>query len=128
MYKRQEYTLPRDWEISFQSLKIQLAWPFFKSNSQTHKEVWEEPSPVSYTHLDVYKRQGYTLHDHRRNTDIWQELKIMSILDRIAQFWLNWWEYLYRMDDCCIPKQLWNYNPRGQRGVGCLRKHWNDQL
>ena len=28
---------------------------------------------------------GYTLHDHRRNTDIRQELNIMSILDRIAQ-------------------------------------------
>ena len=44
-------------------------------------------SLVSYTHLDVYKRQ---LHDHRRNTDIRQELNIMSILDRIAQYRLNW--------------------------------------
>ena len=51
---------------------------------------------------DVYKRQGqasriqagemrfdrhvarYTFHDHRRDTDIRQELNIMSILDRIA--------------------------------------------
>ena len=23
---------------------------------------------------------------------IWHELNIMSILDRIAQYWLNWWE------------------------------------
>ena len=37
--------------------------------------------------LDVYKRQ---------------ELNIMSILDRIAQHRLNWWENLYRMDDCRI--------------------------
>ena len=28
----------------------------------------------------------YTLHDHRRNTDIRQDLNIMSILDRIAQY------------------------------------------
>ena len=33
---------------------------------------------------------GYTLHDQRRNTDIRQELNIMSILDRIAQYRLNW--------------------------------------
>ena len=33
---------------------------------------------------------GYTLRDHRRNTDIRQELSIVSILDRIAKYWLNW--------------------------------------
>ena len=49
---------------------------------------------------------GYTLHDHRRNTDIRQELNIMSILDRIAQYRLNCWEYLCQVDDCRIPKQL----------------------
>ena len=51
----------------------------------------------------------YTLHDHRRNTDIWQKLTIMSILDRIAQYRLNCWEHLCQMDDRRIPKQLWNY-------------------
>ena len=54
---------------------------------------------------------GYTLHDHRRNTDIRQDMNIISILDRIAQYRLNWWEHLCRMDDCRIPKQLWNYKP-----------------
>ena len=64
----------------------------------------------------------YTLRDHRRNTDIRQELNIMSILDRIAQYRLNWWEHLCRMDDYRIPKQLWNYKPRGRRGVGRPRR------
>ena len=61
---------------------------------------------------------GYTLHDHRRNTDIRPELNIMGILDMIAQYRLNWWEHLCRVDDCRIPKQIWNYKPRGRRGVG----------
>ena len=37
---------------------------------------------------------GYTLHDQTRNTDIQQELNIMSVLDRIAQYRLNWWKRL----------------------------------
>ena len=78
---------------------------------------------VSYTHLDVYKRQGYALHDHRRNTDMRQELNIMSILERIAQYRLNWWEHLCLKDDCRIPKQLWNYKPRGRAGVGLSLIH-----
>ena len=53
-----------------------------------------------------------------RNTDIRQKHNIMSILETIAKYWLNWWEHLCRMDDCRIPKQLWNYKPRGWRGVG----------
>ena len=71
---------------------------------------------------------GYTLHDHRRNTDIRQELNIISILDTIAQYRLNWWEHLCQMDDCRIPKQLWNYKPRGWKGVGRPRKRLSDQL
>ena len=66
---------------------------------------------------------GYIFHDYRRNTDIRQELNIMSILDRIAQYRLNCWEDLCRMDDCNIPKQLWNYKPRGRRGVGLSLIH-----
>ena len=50
---------------------------------------------------------GYALQDRRRNVDVRQELNIKSILDRIAQYRLNWWEHLCRMDDCRIPKQLW---------------------
>ena len=71
---------------------------------------------------------GYTLHDHTRNTDIRQELNIMSTLDRIAQYRLNWWEHLCRMDDYRIPKELWNYKPRGRRRVGRPRKRLSDQL
>ena len=54
---------------------------------------------------------GYrpTLHDHRKNTDIRQELSIMSIFDRIGQFRLNRWEHLCQMDDCRIPKQPVSY-------------------
>ena len=64
----------------------------------------------------------------RRNTDVRQELNIMSILDKIAQYRLNWWEHLCQIDDWHIPKQLWNYKLKGARGVGCPRKHWSDQL
>ena len=32
------------------------------------------------------------------------------------------------MDDCCTSKQLLNYKPKGWRGVGHTKKHWNDQL
>ena len=69
--------------------------------------------------------ERYILHDHRRNTDIRQELNIMSIglLDRIAQYRLNWWEHLCRMTDSRIPKQLWNYKPRARRGVGLSLIH-----
>ena len=36
-------------------------------------------------------------------TYIRQELNIMSILVSIAQYRLNWWEHLSRIDDCRIP-------------------------
>ena len=71
---------------------------------------------------------GYTLHDHKRNMDIRQELNIISTINRIPQYRLNWWEHLCRMDDCRVYKQLWSYKPRGRRGVGRPRKRWSDQL
>ena len=46
---------------------------------------------------------GYTLHDHRGNADIWQELNIMSILYWIVQYRLNWWEQLCRKMTAASP-------------------------
>lgn len=41
----------------------------------------------------------------------------MNILDRIAQYQQKWLERLNQMDDHHILKQVWNYNPKGWRGV-----------
>ena len=55
-----------------------------------------------------------------------RDRNIMSILDRIAHYWLKWLEHLKQMDFCHIPKQLLNYKPKGWRGVGYLKKRWSD--
>ena len=31
---------------------------YIKGKSEKNAKVWRELTPVSYTHLDVYKRQG----------------------------------------------------------------------
>ena len=71
-----------------------------------------------------------TLRDHKRNTDIRQELNIMSILDRIAQYRLNWWQLLCRMDGCRTLKQLqYETISRGDGEVCEIRESaWSDQL
>ena len=56
--------------------------------------------------------------NRRRNPDVSQELNIMRLLVRIAQYRLKQLEYLNRMDDCRSSKQLLNYNPKERRDVG----------
>ena len=55
----------------------------------------------------------YTLQDRTRYVDLRQELNVMSMLDRVAQYRLKRLENLNRMDDWRISKQLLNYKPRG---------------
>ena len=49
-------------------------------SKEDYCKLLRSTNTVSYTHLDVYKRQVYTLQDSRRNTDIRQKLYAISIL------------------------------------------------
>ena len=60
---------------------------------------------------------GYIFQICRENIDARQELNVMSILNRTAQYEIKWLEHFNQMDDCRIHKQLLHYKLRGQRGV-----------
>ena len=52
MYKRQQFGEVFTYDVSI-SLKSETAL-----NEDEMQEILNDPEPVSYTHLDVYKRQG----------------------------------------------------------------------
>lgn len=67
---------------------------------------------------------AYILQDHRRNTNIWHKLHIMSIQDRITQcnhLSKHQLEHLNWMDDFYIPKYLWIISWRDREVWGIWR-------
>lgn len=71
---------------------------------------------------------GYTLYDHKRNSDIRTELNITAITDTIESYRNNWYEHVLRMPNNSLPKRLLDYIPHGKRDIGRPRKRWKDQL
>ena len=60
--------------------------------------------------------------------EMWQELNIKSVLNRITQYQLKWLECLTWLGDCHIPKQLVNYKTKVHRSVWHPKKHWSVRI
>ena len=73
---------------------------------------------VSYTHLDVYKRQRCNRRDHIINEEIRSDLDIFAVNEKIKEYTSKWIQHINRMDESRIPKIAKDYNPRGRRKVG----------
>ena len=87
--------LPQDWSderlgLYFTCIKIVftvMALPTLLYGSENWTLTKSPASHIQAAEMRFLRHvAGYTLHDHRRNTDIRQELNIMCILDRIAQY------------------------------------------
>jgi hypothetical protein len=61
---------------------------------------------------------GYTLTDHKTNTEITKELNINPVLDKIQDYRINWIQYVNRLPCNRLPILIKNYNPKGRRNQG----------
>ena len=100
-------------------------------------------TPVSYTHLDVYKRQASKLsklwrrdtsgrlkerRDQVRNTTIRGSLKTVPLRDDIKKAQLCWFGHVQRMEVDRLPKQLCKARIGERRLRGCRRVTWEDNV
>ena len=61
---------------------------------------------------------GYTWTDHKTNTQIAKELKIIPILDKLQAYKRNWIHHVNRMPRKRLPKVMKQYSPTGRRNHG----------
>jgi hypothetical protein len=71
---------------------------------------------------------GYTLLDHKRNEEILEELHVTPLEEKLCTYTHNWFQYVHRMEDNRLPKQLLNYHPKGRRRPGRPRKRLLDDM
>jgi hypothetical protein len=70
------------------------------------------------------KTAGPTLWDHKRNEEIFKNVKVEPISKFIQNYRANWKEHIGRMDSSRITNNLSNYRPRGKRSLGRPLKRW----
>jgi len=49
-------------------------------------------------------------------------------VNEIKQYQEKWLQHVQRMDTNGMPKQALQYQPKGRRKIGRLRKRWRDEL
>jgi len=54
---------------------------------------------------------GYTLCDHKRNEEIWEELEVEPIDEKLRRYKSNWLRHVPRMNSKRMPEIMLNYRP-----------------
>jgi hypothetical protein len=73
------------------------------------------------------KTEKCTLRDHKTNEEILNELKIISILDKITIYECDWIQKANRMPRSRLSNLLTKYAPRGIRSHGRPLKRFLDE-
>lgn len=61
---------------------------------------------------------GYTLNDHKPNSEIRDLLGITGVVDIVDQYREKWHDHVLRMGNHRIPLQILSYRPAGTRSIG----------
>ena len=69
--------------------------------------------------------KGWTRRDLVRNEDVRNELNVYGTSKKITEYKLGCKQHVNRMGNERIPHKILNYNPRGKRDIGRLRKRWS---
>jgi ABC-type ATPase involved in cell division len=64
------------------------------------------------------RRVGYTLTDHKTNTDTAKQLNITPVLDKIQNYKRNWIQDVNRMPHNRLHRLIQNYTLKGRRNQG----------
>jgi hypothetical protein len=74
------------------------------------------------------RRAEYTFLDDKRNEEILRELHVTSLQEKLCTHRRSWFQYVHRMEDNRLRKQLINYHPKGRRQLGRPRKRLLDDM
>ena len=77
---------------------------------------------------EIFETLGITKLDKEKNQCIREKTGAQNIVEEIKQYQKKWLQQVQRMDTSRIPKQALQYQPKGRRNIGRLRKRWRDQL
>jgi hypothetical protein len=78
--------------------------------------------------MKVLRRTAkYTLCDHQRNEEIWEELKVEPIDEKLRRYKPNWLRHVPRMNNRRMPKIILNYRRNRRRRLGRPLKRLLDE-
>ena len=84
--------------------------------------------PVSYTHLDVYKRQ-VSRQGKIRNEQIREMINVKhAVVDEIERRQLIWFGHVKRMGGERLPKRIMEWLPPEKRKRGRPRRSWGESI
>ncbi|KAK4880498.1 hypothetical protein RN001_008644 [Aquatica leii] len=72
--------------------------------------------------------KGVTRLDRIKNEIVREELKVVSVLDKIEEQQLKWFGHLCRVNEERPVKNIWEAKTIGKRTRGRPRKTWNDEI
>jgi hypothetical protein len=86
-------------------------------------ETWtikgRDASGITAAEMKYMRRTaGYIWTDYKTNTQIAEELKITSILDKLLEYKRSWIQHVNRMPRNKLPRVMKHYSPTGRRNHG----------
>jgi len=96
-----------------------LALPVLLYGSESWTIKARDARRITAAEMKYMRRTaGYTLTDHKTNTQITKELKITPILDKLQEYKRNWIYHVNRMPRSRLPRVMKQYSPTGRRNNG----------
>jgi len=78
--------------------------------------------------MKLFRRTaGCTLFDHKRNEEIFEELKVEPVNQKLRRYKSNWLRLIKRMNNNRMRKLMLNYRPAGRRRFGSPLKRLLDE-
>ena len=78
--------------------------------------------------MKVFRRTaGCNLCDHKRNEEIWEELKVETFDEKLRRHKPNWLRHIPRMKNKRMPKIMLNYRPSRRRRLERTLKRLLDE-
>jgi len=78
-------------------------------------------------YVSFQKKSRYTLCDHKRNEEIWEELKVETFDEKLRRYKSNWLRHIPRKKNKRMPKIMLNDRPRRRRWLGRPLKRLLDE-
>jgi hypothetical protein len=86
-------------------------------------EIWTlklmDKKRLTLIEMKVFRQTaGYTHFDHKRNEEIFEDLKVEPVDEKLRRYKSNWLLHVASTNKKRMPKLMLNYRPNGRRRLG----------
>jgi hypothetical protein len=78
--------------------------------------IQKDKKLLASTEMEIFRgAAGYTLFDHKRNEEIWEEMKVEPVGEKLSRYKSNWLRHVTRMNSNRVPEIVLNFWQNEQR-------------